>query len=70
MSLLIMDQSGHTATTIDMSSAEAIAEAERLIHSHQARGSAVFTDRELLPKGAHLNHATRETIITCALQGG
>jgi hypothetical protein len=70
MSLLILDRSGHQTLTVDMSSAEAIGEAEQLIRSHQAKGSAVFVDGELLAKDSPLNPTATETIITPALQGG
>ena len=70
MALLILDQTGHSASTVDMSSEQAVAEAERLIHAHQQKGAAVFVDGELLDKGAPLNPIARETLITCALQGG
>lgn len=70
MSLLILDQSGHQATTLDLSTAEAITEAETLIHAHQAKGGAVFADGEMMTKGARLSPTTRETIVTMPLQGG
>lgn len=68
--LLILDQTGHTETAVDMTSEAAIAEAEHLIREHQQQGAAVFVDRELLDKGAKLPATARETIITPALQGG
>lgn len=70
MKLLILDQTGHTETAVDMTSTEAIAEAEHLIREHQQQGAAVFVDRELLPKGERLPTTACETIITPALQGG
>lgn len=70
MKMLILDQTGHTETTVDMRSAAAVSEAETLIREHQQKGAAVFVDRELLDKGAKLPTTARETIITPAMQGG
>lgn len=69
MKLLLLDQTGHTAITVDRTE-EAIMEAERIIHAHQQRGAAVFQDGELLQKGASLSPTAQETIVTMPLQGG
>lgn len=70
MTLLILDQTGHTETVIDMGSEAAVSAAEQLIREHQQKGAAVFVDRELLDNGAHLPTTALETIITPAMQGG